>query len=296
MVVVDCDSQAEHLEEMKAAFVSLMGMLEVPFQAVTSLLLALVVTIKERLARWYTSLLRLDSTYLPTQLLFDVDLWPCYHGLPFAWDRLVDLFAKLTENDFDNFSVLLPEVHAKLLQHMCTSENHGVSTQADHPLVGYCLWMKKLLPQVPEDAWCTLAKNYMEKLTSLPPPSHFDPAIVVMRTTLDRELNHIDVDIHTEDFESYLLGLKCVNWCGLTRLGVAWSEDLVLGQCGAMRLSRDEKRRTVSLFALVLVMELNALSGNREACSTIPLSPRTPSVLRCHPVCNDPIAQAAESA
>jgi hypothetical protein len=62
---------------------------------------------------------------------------------------------------------------------------------------------------------------------------------------------------------------------------VAWSEDLVLGQCGAMRLSRDEKRRTVSLFALVLVMELNALSGNREACSL-----RTPH----------PLAQAAESA
>jgi GTPase SAR1 family protein len=287
MVVVDCDSQAEHLEEMKAAFVSLMGMLEVPFEAVTSLLLALVVTIKEWLARWYTSLLQLDSTYLPkhgTALVRRCTIWqaiPCYHVLPFEWDRLVVLFTKLSENDFDNLSVLLPEVHAKLLQHMCTSENHGVSTQADHPLVGYCLWMKKLLPQVPVDAWCNLAKDYMEKLTSLPPPSQFDPAIVVMRTTLDRELNHIDVDIHTEDFESYLLGLKCVNWCGMKRMGEAWSEDLILGQCGVMRLSRDEKRRTVSLFALVLVMELNALSRNREACSL-----RTPH----------PLAQAAESA
>jgi hypothetical protein len=120
--------------------------------------------------------------------------------------------------------------------------------------------MMELLPQVTVGAWSALTKAYLEALASLPPPPRFELPFLLFRTTLDRELNRVDVGVHTEAFESYLLGLKCINSCRQTQLQVAWNANLNRVERGVRQLSRDDKRRAMSPFALM--MELNAVVGS----------------------------------
>jgi GTPase SAR1 family protein len=163
--------------------------------------------------------------------------------------RLSELFAKLQENDYEEFEALVPEVHAKILHHMCSRDEHGASMTEDHPIVSYCRQMIVQLHQLPIDVWFTLCKDYLRAMAALPPPTQFDLPFLVFRTTLDRELNRVDSMAHSEAFGGYLLQLKCVNTYGLTHLGFSWYDDLQ--QQDMSKLSRTEMQRTVSLYALV---------------------------------------------
>jgi hypothetical protein len=260
-IVVDSESTAEHLLAMKTTFVNLAQTLKGPFGPVVHKLQELVACIKGRLAAWYTSLLSKDATYVVSmESTPSASGYQPQSGIRFVWERLVGHFVKLVENDFDNIEELLPQVHSKILRHMCTTSTHGVSTSADHPLVGYCKSMMELLPQVTVGAWSALTKAYLEALASLPPPPRFELPFLLFRTTLDRELNRVDVGVHTEAFESYLLGLKCINSCRQTQLQVAWNANLNRVERGVRQLSRDDKRRAMSPFALM--MELNAVVGS----------------------------------
>jgi predicted GTPase/ubiquitin len=260
---------ARKLGQMKAVFDNLANSLEAPFLSVGRKCASLVADIKAQLAAWTVSLLKIDETY-QGQGGFDASV--------VAW--LESLFVQLKENDFEDFARLIPEVHAKILHH--AGGAHGVSTTVEHSVVTYCRRTMELLPELPIDVWYTLAKDHLAVLVALRPPAEFDLPFLMFRTTLDRELNRVDFDAHSEAFEGYLLGLKCINLYLLGQLNTVWSPPspsatpaspvvetrhlLPAEVMATLSLSRDEKRRTVSLYALV--MELNTLVDQRQHTPT----------------------------
>jgi GTPase SAR1 family protein len=258
-VDAECESAAVELDLMKHAFADLASTLGAPFEPVARQLRELVIVIKARLSVWYASLLRTDQTYT------DMPIMAKYYeslrsGTPYepVLDQLAGLFAKLQENDYDGFSALVPEVHAKILQHMCCRDEHGVSTTEDHPIVSYCRQMMVQLPQLPIDVWLTLCKDYLKAMAALPPPTQFDMPFLVFRTILDRELYRVDTMAHSEAFGGYLLQLHHLNGCRLTQLRTAWCDELCdwCQQETMTMLSRGEMQRTVSLYELAEELEL----------------------------------------
>jgi hypothetical protein len=248
-VDADCNSAATKLDLMKHAFAHLASTLGAPFEPVARQLRKLVVVIKARLSVWYASRLTIDERYTR---------WQTYgNRVHYVTQKLTGIFAKLQENDYERFADLVPEVHAKILQHMCSSDAHGLSTTEDHPIVSYCRKMMVQLPQLPIDVWLTLCKDYLRAMTALPPPTEFDMPFLVFRTVLDRELYRVDTMAHSEAFGGYLLQLHHVNGCRLTQLRTAWCDELCDWQQEAMAmLSRAEMQRTVSLYELAKELEL----------------------------------------
>jgi GTPase SAR1 family protein len=273
-VDVDCESAAAKLDTMKQAFDHLASTLHAPFEPVVQQLRILVADIEAQLSVWYASLLRTDETYMGDAAAPAVEeaaapaveeaAVPCNaSGAPgnrmhYITPRLSALIAKLQENGYNEFEVLVPEVHAKILQHTCSRDEHGVSMTEDHPIGSYCRQMRTQLHQLPIDVWLKLCKDYLRKMAALPPPTQFDLPFLVFRTTLDRELNwhtRVDSEAHSEAFK---LQLKCVNAYGLADLSRSWFGDLQ--QVDMSKLSRTAMQRTVSLYALVeeLVAEKRA--------------------------------------